>query len=73
MERFEYFQPALQTCTVMTPGKNYRISLMENTLTGKRIIARQPVISFAEALNQTRRLKRTSTVNQQSKKSRLKD
>lgn len=52
--------------------ENYKISLEEHNLIGKQIIARQPIISFAEALKQTRRLKKISTVKPQSKKSRVK-
>jgi parvulin-like peptidyl-prolyl isomerase len=56
----------------MTRKENYKISLEEHKLIGKQIIARQHVISFAEALEQIRRLKKISSVNQQSKKSRVK-
>ena len=50
--------------------ENYKISLEQHKLIGKQIIARQPIISFAEALKQTQRLKKISTVKPQSKKSR---
>ncbi len=55
----------------MIQKENYKILLEEHKLIGKQIIARQPIITFAEALEQTRRLKKIPTVKQQSKKSRV--
>jgi uncharacterized protein YfeS len=56
----------------MIQEKDYRISLAENTLLGKQILAQQPAISFAAALAQIQRFKKISTINQQLKKSRQK-
>jgi hypothetical protein len=58
--------------TAMIQEKNYRISLAENTLLGKQVLAQQPAISFAVALAQVQRLKKISVINQQLKKSRQK-
>jgi len=54
----------------MIPKKDLQISFKESLLKGKQIISQQPEISFAEALAQIQRLKKTSNSNPQSKKSR---
>ncbi len=41
-------------------------------LQGKKIISQQPETSYAQAIAQVQKLKKTSTVNQQLKKSRAK-
>jgi hypothetical protein len=55
----------------MKSGKNFKISLEEMSLKGKKIIAQQSEISFAKALAQTQLLKKNSKVAQLSKKNRL--
>lgn len=42
----------------MIQDKDLKISLKELSLRGKKIIARQPAISYAEALAQVQRLKK---------------
>jgi len=54
----------------MIPEANLKISLTELSLRGQQIIAQQPEISYAQALAQVQRLKETSKVSQQSKKSK---
>ena len=54
----------------MIPEANLKISFVELSLKEKQIIARQPEISYAQALAQVQRLKEISKVNQLSKKSR---
>ncbi|WP_423736095.1 hypothetical protein [Chitinophaga caseinilytica] len=56
--------------TTMIPEANLKISLEERSLRGKRIIAKQPEISYAEALEQVKRLKEFFKVAQSNKKSR---
>ena len=55
----------------MKSGKNFKISLEEMSLKGRKIIAQQSEISFAKALAQIELLKKNSKVAQPSKKSRL--
>ena len=55
----------------MKSGKNFKISLEEMSLKGKKIIALQLEISFAKALAQIQLLKKNSKVAQLSKKNRL--
>jgi len=55
----------------MESEKNFKISLEEMSLKGKKIIAQQSEISFAKALAQIKLLKENSKVAQSSKKSRL--
>ncbi|SEP44731.1 hypothetical protein SAMN05660816_06244 [Niastella yeongjuensis] len=55
----------------MKSGKNFKISLEEMSLKGKKIIAQQSEISFAKALAQIQLLKKNSKVAQLSKKNRL--
>lgn len=50
--------------------KNYRISLEELSLKGRKIIAQQSEISYAKALAQIQLLKANSKVEQPLKKSR---
>jgi hypothetical protein len=54
----------------MKPVKNFKISLEEMSLRGKKIIAQQSEISFTKALAQIELLKKNSKVGQSSKKSR---
>ena len=56
----------------MIPEKNLKISFEELSLRGKKIIAQQPEISYAQALEQVQRLKKNSKVNQLSKKRTVK-
>ena len=51
----------------MIPEKNLKISLEELSLRERKIIAQQPEISYAQALEQVQRLKKISKVNQLSK------
>ena len=55
----------------MKSGKNFKISLEEMSLKGKKIIAQQSETSFAKALAQIQLLKENSKVGQSSKKNRL--
>ena len=55
----------------MKSGKNFKISLEEMSLKGKKIIAQQSEISFAKALAQILLLKKNSKVAKLSKKNRL--
>jgi len=55
----------------MKSGKNFKISLEEMSLKGKKIIAQQSEISFAKALAQIQLLKKNSKVAPLSKKNRL--
>ena len=48
----------------MKSGKNFKISLEEMSLKGKKIIAQQSEISFAKALAQIQLLKKNSKVAQ---------
>jgi len=50
--------------------KNLQMSLEERSLRGKKIIAQQPEISYAQALAQVQWLKEVSKVEQLKKKSR---
>ena len=52
----------------MIPEKYLKISFEELALRGKKIIAQMPEVSHAQALEQVRRLKEISKVNQSSKK-----
>jgi hypothetical protein len=52
----------------MIPETNLRISLMELSLRGQRIIAQQSEISYADALAQVQRLKKISKVKQSQKR-----
>jgi uncharacterized Zn finger protein len=54
----------------MIPEKDLNISLKELSSRGKKIIAQQSEISYAEALEQVQRLRKTSKVNPEQKKSR---
>ncbi len=54
----------------MIPDKKLKISFQEMSLRGKAILAKQPPISYADALLQVQRLNRISKVEQSSKKSR---
>ena len=47
----------------MIPEKDLKISLEELSLREKKIIARQPEISYAQALEQVQRLRKISQVN----------
>lgn len=47
----------------MIPDKNLKISLKESSLRAQQIIAQQPEISYAQALAQIQRLKKTSKSN----------
>ena len=49
----------------MKSGKNFKISLEEMSLKGKKIIAQQSEISFAKALAQIQLLKENSKVQHQ--------
>jgi len=55
---------------MMENGKNFKMSLEELSLKGLMIIAQQPEISSAKALEQIQLLKANSKVGQSSKKSR---
>jgi hypothetical protein len=55
----------------MKSGKNFKISLEEMSMKGKKIIAQQSEISFAKALAQIQLLNKNSKVAQLSKKNRL--
>ncbi len=54
----------------MLPEKNWSISFGELSLRASRIIAQRSEITYAQALQQVQRLKKTSKVDQLSKKSR---
>jgi len=54
----------------MIPEKDLRISLKESSLRGKKIIAKQPEISYAQALEQVPRVRRISKVSPLLKRSR---
>ena len=54
----------------MKQEENYKISLAESALKGKLIIARQPAITYAQALQQAQQLKQHSSIDQKLKKSR---
>lgn len=56
----------------MIPSNKLRISLKELSLRGRAIIAQQPEIIYANAIQQVMRLKKTSKVSQSLKKSRQK-
>lgn len=55
----------------MIPDVELKISLEELALRGSRIIAKQPPISYKDALRQVQRLKENSKVKQSLKKSRV--
>ncbi|SEP42975.1 hypothetical protein SAMN05660816_06033 [Niastella yeongjuensis] len=55
----------------MIPEAKLKISLVELSLKGAKILAQQSEISFAQAFQQVQRLKMTSKVNQSSKKGKL--
>ncbi len=55
----------------MIQEKNWKISLEELSLRGKQIIAQQPAITYVQALAQVQQLKKTSSISQKSKKSRV--
>jgi hypothetical protein len=55
---------------LMKSAKNFKISLEEMSLKGKKIIAQQSEISFTEALEQIQRLKANSKVGQSLMKSK---
>ena len=54
----------------MIRKENLKISFVEASLMGLRIIAQQPVTSYAQALAQVQRLKETSKLIPLSKKRR---
>ena len=56
----------------MIPDIKLKISLREMSLRGNRILAQQSETSFAKAMQQVNRLKKTSKVNPSLKKSRKK-
>jgi hypothetical protein len=53
----------------MKSGKNFKISLEENSRKGKSMLAQQSGISYAKALEQVELLRANSKVGQSSKKS----
>jgi hypothetical protein len=50
----------------MIPEAKLKISLLELSSKGSKILAQQPEISYAEAILQVQRLEKTSKVNQSS-------
>jgi len=54
----------------MIPEAKLKISLLELSLKGAKILAQQSEISFVQAFQQVQRLKKTSNVSQSLKKSR---
>ena len=64
---FSYF---CNKCCHMIPDIKLKISFQELSLRGSRVIAQQSETPFAVALEQVKRLKKTSKVKQSSKKSR---
>jgi hypothetical protein len=54
----------------MIPEKDLKISLKELSLREREVIALQSEISYAQALEQVQRLRKTSKVNPELKKSR---
>ena len=54
----------------MIPDSKLKISFQEMALRGAEILAKQPKITFAQAVEQAQRLKENSKVNSSSKKNR---
>jgi hypothetical protein len=54
----------------MIPEAKLKISLLELSSKGSKILAQQPEITYAEVILQVKRLEKTSEVNPSSKKSR---
>lgn len=54
----------------MIPEENLKISFMELSLRGAKILAQQPEISFSAALQQIQWLRKNSKVQQSSKKNK---
>lgn len=55
----------------MIPDNKLKISFQEMALRGAEVLAKQPKITFAQAVQQAQRLKENSKVNASLKKSRI--